>query len=96
MTKLKTLKDLELEKTWWEDGYWKPNEEEKEKLFNHELVEHCDCAGGKGKASLKDMKCNIQELRQEAIKWFKAKKAYGGITNADWEAFFNITEEDLR
>ena len=34
-----------------------------------------------------------KKIRQEAIKWYKEKRA---LTSMDWERFFNITEDDIQ
>lgn len=49
---------------------------------------------------------NIEIIKQEAIKWVKAKVEYHkednswtvkrGLSLEDWMKFFNITEEDLK
>ena len=95
--KLKTLKELEWNETWWEDGYWSPKKNEKELLLNGKKVSHKDCAGGEPDSSLEDLKVNINNLKQEAIKWIKYYRDLGLFGEAvSIGRFLNITEGDLK
>ena len=40
---------------------------------------------------------DVKELKAEAIKWRKLRREQSmNIAEEDWDAFFNITEEDLK